>query len=327
MFIQRSRIQHFFKFIFITLVTAFLIACTDAPKEPLKLTSSPWPGYEPLYLARDLGYFNDSKVSIFELPSSDITLESFRNHSTDLATLTLDEAISLANDGIKFRILLVLDISHGGDAALAKPEIQKLEDIKDKRISIVNIPLGLYVLTRLLDHAGLERNDVDVFPMSETKQLDFYQQGKADVVITFEPVKTQLQQAGAQVIFDSRKIPNEIFDLLLVHEDVYLQRSDELCGLVDGWFKALDYIHTNPDDAAQRITKRLGMDTKDFKGMMDGIILPTPDENKRILGGNKPEILTPAAKLVEIMRNEKMIQQVNINQILAPEFASCFEHE
>ncbi|MCK4710412.1 MAG: ABC transporter substrate-binding protein, partial [Gammaproteobacteria bacterium] len=292
------------------LVSILLTACSDAPKTPLRIGSGPWPGYEPLYLARDLGYLDEEKVTIFELPSSDITMESFRNHSTDVATITLDETITLLHDGTKVRILLVLDVSHGGDAVLASPDIKQLSDIKGKRISIVNIPLGLYMLNRLLDKAGVDRKDVTVFPMPETKQEKFYRDGKADVVITFEPVKTKLRQAGAHVIFDSSMIPNEIFDLMVVHEDVYISRKEELCSVVGEWFKTLHYMETHRNDAAMRITHRLGLIDNDYDALLDGIILPDSKTNQEMLGGNSPGLLKPAKRLAKIMLDEKQISKL-----------------
>ena len=152
----------------ILLTISIFSSCSEPPKAPLRIASSPWPGYEPLYLARDLGFFDEKKISLFELPSADITVASFRNHSTDLATLTIDETLTLLHDGMKMKILIVLDISNGGDVVMARPEIKKLQDIKGKRISIMNIPLGLYMLNRLLTKAGVDRSEVEVFPMAET---------------------------------------------------------------------------------------------------------------------------------------------------------------
>jgi len=310
----------------IILVCLFFSSCTQPPQEPLRIASSPWPGYEPLYLARDLGYLNSEHANLFELPSSDINMESFRNHSTDLSTLTLDETLELLHDGEKLRILAVMDISNGGDAVLAPPSIKTLADIKGKRIAIVNIPLGIYMLSRTLDSAGISRKEVKLFTMSESKQLDFYKQGKADVVITFEPVKTKLIQAGAHVIFDSRQIPNEIFDLLVVHEDVYQHRKKEICEVVKGWFKALDYMDREPKKAMLRISKRLGVTPDDIPKMLDGIVIPTRVDNKRILGGNDPEIIAPARKLASIMFEEKMLTRiVDASVALDPSFAECYE--
>lgn len=307
------------------LIGLIVTACSKPPSVPLRIASSPWPGYEPLYLARDLGYLPEDKVNLFELPSSDINMESFRNHSTDLATLTLDETLGLIHDGTKLRIVTVMDISHGGDAVLVHPSIKTLADIKGKRISIVNIPLGLYMLSRLLDTAGLQREDVSVYPMPETRQELFYSQGKADVVITFDPIKTKLIEAGAHVIFDSSNIPNEIFDILVIHEDVYQQRRDEVCEVVKSWFKALDYLEQQPDDAALRMSKRLGVAPEDIPAMMEGIIIPTTAENKRILGGDKPTLIDPANRLANILLKEKLISQsVDVSAAIDPTFTSCY---
>lgn len=313
-------------FVAIAIVVSFLGACNKVPEDPLRLASSPWPGYEPFYLGRDLGYFDESLVKIFELPSADITMESFRNRSTDMATLTLDEIIELLDDGMKLRIALILDVSHGGDAVLARPDIKELSDIKGKRISIINIPLGLYMLNRLLNKAGVSREDVEVFPMAESKQVKFYKEGKADVVITFEPVKTKLREAGAHVIFDSSMIPNEIFDLLAVHEDVYLKRKEDVCKITKGWFKTLSYMTDNYDDSAKRITRRLGLSVGDYDALLDGIILPDNSENMKLLSGDRPGLVIPAEKLSEIMLYEKQIsKKIGLSQAIDASFADCYK--
>jgi NitT/TauT family transport system substrate-binding protein len=302
-----------------------LVSCNNKTQDPLRIASSPWPGYEPLYLARDLGYFEPGKVNVFELPSADITIESFRNTSADMATLTLDETLGLIHDGLKLRILLAMDISHGGDAVMARPDIKTLADIRGKRIAIVNIPLGQYMLRRTLESAGVQRNEVTVILMPESKQEEFYRQGKADVVITYEPVKSKLLNAGAHVIFDSSQIPNEIFDLLLVHENVYQQRRADVCHVVQQWFKTLDYMAEHKDDAALRITRRLGMKPQEYAGLMSGIVLPSRSDNKKLLGGVAPDIQTPAGKLQQIMLNEKMLTvPVNFMSAVDADFAGCY---
>lgn len=291
-------------------IILLLTACTENHDEKLTISSSPWPGYEPLYLARDLGYFDSNKVKLFELPSSDITMESFRNHSTDLASLTLDETLELIDDGTKLRILLIMDISNGGDAVLAKPAIKKLSDIKGKRISIVNIPLGQYMMSRLLDKAGLESKDVEIFPMPETHQEKFYQDGKADLVLTFDPIKSRLEKQGMHVLFDSSDIPNEIFDLLVVHESVYQKRFKDLCLIGKQWFKTLDYMKNNNKEAATRMGKRLGATAAEYNEMMKGLIIPTINESKKLLAGENPGLLKPAKNLASLMLKEKQISKM-----------------
>ena len=217
-----------------------------------------------------------------------------------------------------------MDISHGGDAVMVKPGIKKLSDLKGKRISMVNIPLGLYMLNRMLDKAGLERKDVKVFPMAETQQVKFYEEKKADAFITYDPVKTQLSKLGLNVIFDSSDIPNEIFDLLVVHEDVYQKRFKDICEIGTQWFKTLSYINENSHEAAMYMGKRLGVNVDEYNEMMKGLSVPTLDENKKLLSGTTPGILLPANKLVSIMLSEKQLsKKIDPSIAIDSKFVDC----
>ena len=306
----------------ILLLAANLQGCQPVP-DPLRIVSSPWPGYEPIYMARDLGYLNEKQVILHELPSSNITLESFSNGSADVATLTLDETLTLLSQGKKVRILAVLDVSNGADAVMAKPHVKRLADLKGKRIAIINIPLGVFLLSRTLDAAGLKAKDVSVILLPEDKHEKAYLQGKIDAAITFEPFKTRLSQAGAHKLFDSSDIPNEIFDLLVVSEEVYLTRRKELCNITQQWFRTLDYVQANMLDSRQRMSKRLGMDPGLYQGMMDGLLVPGREENLRLLSGTNPSILKPAQNLTSAMLVAGLIPAaLDPSEVLAPEFLS-----
>lgn len=306
-------------------VTAFLAGC-QPPPEPLRIVSSPWAGYEPLYLARDLGYLKETSVRIAELPSANITAEAFSNGSADIATLTLDETLALLAKGQKLRILLVMDISNGADGVVAKPGIKSLADLKGKRVGMENIPLGAYILSRVLEMSGLKATDMEVIPMPEDKHEKAYLQGKIDAAITMEPYKTRITKAGAHVLLDSSQIPNEIFDLILVREDVYQTRRDDLCNLARQWFRTLDYVQANQKDAYARMGKRLGTNDEDFRTAMAGIKVPLRQENQLLLGGNAPTLLVPARRLADIMQRGHMIPgPVDIAASIDTSFASCLQ--
>ena len=305
-------------------VMAMLSSCGKAPSEPLRIASSPWPGYEPVYLARDIGYLPKEKANIFELPSSDITLESFRNRSADLATLTLDETLELLAGGVKLRILFVMDGSNGGDAVMAIPSIKTLADLKGKRIAITNIPLGVYMLSRTLNAANLTRQDVRIISSSESKHAEMYKQGRADAFVSYEPFKSQLAALGAHVIFDSSQIPNEIFDLMVVHEDVFQARRKEVCNVAHQWFRALEYTKQSPEDATRRIAERLGVSGQEYQAMLSGLSIPTQQENLRLLGGIEPALVAPANNLVQVMMQEGQLKRpVDIRQALDADIEAC----
>ncbi|MDO9052472.1 MAG: ABC transporter substrate-binding protein [Gallionella sp.] len=306
------------------LAAGVLASCSKAPSEPLRIASSPWPGYEPVYLARDIGYLPREKVNIFELPSSDITLESFRNRSADLATLTLDETLELLAGGVRLRILFVMDGSNGGDAVMASPKVKTLDDLKGKRIVITNIPLGVYMLSRTLNAAKLKREDVQVISSSESKHVEMYKQGVADAFVSYEPFKSQLAALGAHVVFDSSQIPNEIFDLMVVHEDVFQARRKEVCNVAHQWFRALEYTKQSPEEATRRIAERLGVSGQEYQAMLSGLTIPTQQENLRLLGGKEPALVAPANNLVRVMLQEGQLKHtVDIRQALDANIEAC----
>ena len=322
-----SRLFHI-STVLLLLSVPFLSSCSKDPVEPLRIASSPWPGYEPLYLARDLGYLTRQQANVFELPSADISIESFRNRSADMATLTLDETLDLLAGGVKLRVLFVVDGSNGADAVMATPDVKTLADLKGRRIVIENLPLGVYMLSRTLSAAKLTRADVQVIPSAESKHLEMYKQGKGDAFITFDPFKTQLAALGAHVIFDSSKIPNEIFDLMVVHEDVFQARRKEVCSVARQWFRTLEYMHQSPDDASRRIAKRLGVSQPEYQAMAGSISTPTRAENLQLISGKTPAILTPANKLVQVMLKESQLKHsVDFHLALDADIAACIKNE
>lgn len=302
-----------------------LISCSREDLAPLKLASSPWPGYEPLYLARDMGFISEKSIKISELPSSNITYESFLNGSSDIGTLTLDETIKLDSMGKKARILLVMDISNGADVVLAKPNIKKLFDIKGKRILITNIPLGVYVLNRLLEKAGLKTTDVTVIQAPEDQHPRLYKEDKVDVVITFEPFASEIMKSGGKIIFDSSQIPNEIFDVLFVREDVYKARKQDLCELGKQWFRTLDYIKSERNEQAlERMGKRMGSNAQGFKDMMKGLIVPDRSYHEKLFKGDNPILFTAINRISNIMLKEKLINSpVNVRSLVDPDYLDC----
>jgi NitT/TauT family transport system substrate-binding protein len=180
-------------------------------------------------------------------------------------------------------------------------------------------------LSRLLDKAKLARADVQVIQSPESKHEELYRNNKADAFITFEPHKTHLAALGAHDIFNSSDIPNEIFDLLVVHEDVYKQRRKEVCNIARQWFRTLDFMKHTPQQAEIFISKRLDVTVSEYRAMVGGINTPTLQENLRQLGGETPEILKPAGMLNEVMLKEgQLTHAVNIGAGLDPALKSCF---
>ena len=61
--------------------------------------------------------------------------------------------------------------------------------------------------------------------------------------------------------------------------------------LVDGRFRALDYLIKNPQDAASRIAPRTGVTPEQFLESLKGLSSPNLEENQNLLGKTDPSLL------------------------------------
>ncbi|HEY9807297.1 MAG TPA: hypothetical protein V6D04_12060, partial [Candidatus Obscuribacterales bacterium] len=78
-------------------ITSFsVLASCSQNSPPLRVAVNLWPGYETLYLARSLGYYDNTPIQLVDLPSGAEEVRAFRNHNVEAAAVSLDQALVLA---------------------------------------------------------------------------------------------------------------------------------------------------------------------------------------------------------------------------------------
>jgi NitT/TauT family transport system substrate-binding protein len=265
-----------------------LSSCIAEPVSPLRVGYSVWPGYEGLYLAGDLGYYQKDTVRLIDYPSNSEIIRALRNHDLDFGTLTMYEALLLAETHPKIKVILVMDSSHGADVILGEANIKTLQDAKDKRIGVEAGALGAFVLTRAFEQSGLNLEGVKLVSLGVSEHEEAFNNRLVDAIVTYEPTRSKLLAKGANLLFDSTKLPGEILDVLVVQEDVIQQRPEAINKIISGYFKAWQYLEHNPQDAAKRIAPREGVTPQDFLESLKGLHILTLQENQQIL--NKTDI-------------------------------------
>ncbi len=286
----------------------FLITtCHLKPQPPLKVGTNVWPGYELFYLARQLGYYQNTPVKMVELPSATEVSHAFRHHLLDVAALTLDEVLTLSQYDQQIRVIAVLDISNGADVLMAKPDITSLQAMKGKRIGVENMAVGAILLDRALTAAQLKSSDIQLVPLSVDEHLKAYQENKVDAVVTFEPVKSQLIQLGAKKLYDSANMSPRIIDVLVTHQTTIDQRGQDLKQLLNAYFKAFAYFKTHPQHAALIMSKRLMVTPAQVIAQFNELILPNRAHNVHLFNGQSPVLKESARQLAQFMLQQHLL--------------------
>lgn len=301
------------------LLVLLLTGCGRAPETALRIGTNVWIGSEPLYLARELGKLDPATVQLVEYPSASEVLRAFRNQAIDGMVISLDELFGLAADGYQPRIVLVVDVSHGADVVVGRPGMRTMRDLKGKSVAVESSALGAYVLSRALAKNGMQASDVDVVHLESNEQPSAFEKGRVDGAVTFDPYRAQFLRAGATTLFDSTQIPGEIVDLLAVRESVFDKQPKSIRALLAGWFGALDYMDKDPADAARRMGIRQQTSGEQFLKALQGLHIPSRDENLRMLGGSNPELVTSGRRLMSLMVDAKLLRApFEIEGVLAP---------
>jgi NitT/TauT family transport system substrate-binding protein len=281
--------------------------CIEDPVHALRVGTNVWPGYEPLYLARSLDYFDDKAIRLVEYSSTSNVLQAFRNNALEAAAVTLDEALLLLAEGHQPKLILIMDISMGGDAVIGQLEIQSLAKLKGKTVGVESTALGAFMLLRAIEQANLQIDDIAIKNVNVDKHESVFNKREVDAVVTFEPVRTRLLEQGANQLFDSSLIPSEIVDVLAIHEEAYLHHRSQIRLLLQSWFKALAYLNKNPIDATTRMASRENISPEAFRLALQGLKYPNLKENIAMLCFSPPNLLKTSEKLAQVMLENRLL--------------------
>lgn len=287
-----------------------LPGCGGLFDKPIAIAAHVWVGYEPMVMARDKGWLDTKQVTLLETHSAVESIKALAEGKVQGAALTLDEMLAARAAGLPLSLVLIFNISVGADMLVARPGIQKLSDLKGRRIGLEPSSVGALMLTEILRAAALTKDEVQLLPLGIDQQLDAWQRKQVDALITYEPQASQLLAQGAHRLFDSRQIPNTIIDVLAIRRDALDDRhANALRHLLQSHFRALDHLKRNPQDAAYRMARHLNLPAADVLLAFKGLVLPDALNNYRLLAGASPELLARARTLSRVMVNGKLLQQ------------------
>jgi len=301
--------RRIFIYLSLGILAIAVTGCPQKPSSPLRVGTNLWPGYETLHLAKNLGYYDQENLKLVDYPSGTEEVRAYRNGEIEGAGLSIDQALVLAATQGDVKIIAVMDVSDGGDVILGKPEITNIKALKGKRVGVESTSLGAYFLARALEKNGLSPKDVQIVSLELTEHERAYKEGKVDAVVTFGPARVKLLAAGAKLLFDSSQIPGEIVDTLVVRQSAIDNSAKDIQALVNGRFRALDYLNKNPQEAAARIAPRTQVTPEQILDAFKGLRQPDLAENQKLLDQSNPALINGMRGLVKVMVGNKLLSK------------------
>lgn len=190
----------------------------------------------------------------------------------DGCVMTNMDALTIpAVGGVDSTALVIGDFSNGNDGVVAL-NANSVKELAGRKMRIVQLSVSHYLLTRALAMNGMKEKDLTLVNTSDADIASLFiseaaKDSKA-AVTTWNPLLMQVRNVkGANLLFDSSKIPGEIIDCLVVRTDAPEALKKALTG---AWYEAMS-IMSSPEKSKEALAvmaKSAGGTLDEFKAQL-----------------------------------------------------------
>jgi NitT/TauT family transport system substrate-binding protein len=274
-------------------VVMLMSACSSGTASPKASTSassgtpivigfSGWPGWYPLQVASEKGFFAAAGVNVKLTYFNSYTdsLNALNAGKLDANTQTLQDTIASIGAGSKQVVVVVNDNSTGNDDIIAKAGIKTIADLKGNKVGVEEGTVDHFLLLQGLKQAGLTEKDIKLQPLITDAAAAAFAAGQLDAVGCFAPFTTKAHTLpGSHSLFTSKDFPGSISDHIVFRKAVVDARRADIQKIVDVWFQTIAWIKANRAEALTIMAKRAGVSVADYVAYDKGTTIFTMAQN------------------------------------------------
>jgi NitT/TauT family transport system substrate-binding protein len=248
------------------LLVMVIAGCHSSSDRSIRIGINAWPGYEFLYLAQEMGYFRAEGVDvrIVEFASLSDGRRALERGQVDGLGTTLVELVQAHAHGKRsLQAVWVIDTSEGADVIVSQLQFPSMAALRGRKIGVELGSLGVFIAARALQSAGLALEDVSLVSTDQLTGAESFERGELDALVSYPPTSIRLvKDARAQVVFDSRMIPGEVVDVLVVDREKLSE--PDIRAVLRGLERAFEYARQNRQDAYALMAAREGISPQEF---------------------------------------------------------------
>jgi NitT/TauT family transport system substrate-binding protein len=234
-----------------------------------------WPGFAPVHLANELGYFAEEGLTVnetFDDDRSNVLPALERGDiQCDMRTVGEHQGRPRTAD-TQGTIIGTIDVSLGGDGVVADGSIKTAADLKGKVFAVEpNVPARLLAQLALKEH-GLTFADLEVRDIASADAIAVFADPEVAAAATYEPTLTQALKAsnkeGAHILVSSRDYPGLITDVIVARTDDLKANPEQYRKFLRGIYRAIDYFKTNRADAIKIMAPHFKLSPEEYEELL-----------------------------------------------------------
>ncbi|MBD2305536.1 ABC transporter substrate-binding protein [Chroococcidiopsis sp. FACHB-1243] len=292
-----------------------------------------WIGLTPLHIALEKGFFKQAGIDLQPkiFGSNPDSNAAFIAGRLDALAPVTSEAILIASKGRDFRVVLVEDISVGGDGILARNSVTDIKAFKGKKVAVERASVSHFFLLQVLAEAGLSEKDITIVSTTPDAAAAAYQTGQVEIAVSYAPFLQKANQAqkDGRIIYDSAKMPTAISDLYVFDAKFIQANPQAVQAFVNGVLQGLDFLNKNPKEGLASAAKRLETTPDSLAADLKGIKLPDAATNIEMFTNSQSElyILNSMKSMAEFLSSQKQIEKVpDMSKFIEPKFVKAAQN-
>lgn len=304
---------------------------SGASGETLRIGYSAWPGWFPLAVAQEKGFFEKAglKVELTYFVDYVASLDALVAGKVDINAQTLNDTMLGVAAGSDQRIVVVNDNSTGNDAIICDSKITSIKDLKGKKIAAEAGVVDHFLLLQGLAKEGLKESDIEFSGLKTDAAAAAFAGGQFDCVGVFAPFTLQaLERQGSKVLFSSAGFPGAIPDHLVATADAATKRPADMQKLVNAWYATLDYIKANPDDARKIMAKKADLSVEEYASFEKGTTLFTAEQAAAAFAdrsGDASSLPEMARRINPFLVSSGLAEkEADLSKLFMPAFTTAF---
>lgn len=273
----------------------------------------PWIGFGPLYLAKDKGYFKEAglNVDLIVLTGLAERNSALKAGRIDALAAPVDYFVLSAGNRLPTTIVMSVDESSGGDGIVATPAIQKVTDLRGKKVAFQRGLPSEFFLRALLQQSGVNISDLQTLDMETAQAGAAFLAHQVDAAVVWEPWLTRAQQdGGGHILASTRDYPNLIVDCLAFNQSAAQRSPGDVQKIVNAILKAIDFWRANPAEANKIMAPYFQVTPEKYAQILSGAKFCDLARNKAYFGtaAQSGPIFDVAKRASAIWQEAKVIQ-------------------
>lgn len=308
----------------------------DSDLPPVKIGWSDWIGWMPWEIVKEQDLFGEKGANA-ELEYFDdytASMQALKDGKVNALNVTINDALALKSSLEDLQIILINDVSDGGDGILAKKElgIQSVKELKGRIVSLEEGSVSHFLFLRALEENGVDPAEIEINNVSANLAGEaflgsaFLDEKFTQVIVTWNPHLAKAKKEGKGVIlFDSSQIYGEITDVLIARKSFIESRPQDFQAIIAAWYAAMEMIDSpkNSEYAIGIMAKKEGISSEEFESLMfDTEIFTKTKKALDFMGTDgRGKLYTFAQKVQKFLLKEKMIEkEANLDDFINPKF-------